>query len=182
MQNRLNTEKVDTPRRQVKVPISSIYEMPYSWRSWRGFWGNIRYLFTRRKYIKQRGRLGYCDLDVWNCGDHIIEQMLVMLTEYRNTTKCWPDQYFTTFEEWIAHIDEIIDLLEFALLDTEENNQFYPAWKETWEWTKEQKDTREYTEIFDKYCTEVNRLYKAQIAAREEAFALLAPYIHLIWW
>ena len=105
-----------------------------------------------------------------------------MLTEYRNTTKCWPDQYFSTFEEWIAYIDEIVDLLEFAVLDTEENNEFYPAWKGTWEWTKEQKDTREYTEIVDKYCTEVNRLYKAQITAREEAFALLAPYIHLIWW
>ena len=182
MDNRLHLEDNKTFR-EPKVKVYSLYEMPYKWKSFRGFWGNIFYWLTkRRKYMKQRSRYGYCDVDVWNCGDHLVEQMAATLTEFRNTTNCWPDRYFDTYEQWIAYIDEIINLLEYALTDNEELNEYYPKWKETWEWDKERRDSMEYITLFDKYCAEVNRIYKSQIQAREEAFNLLAPYIHLIWW
>ena len=105
-----------------------------------------------------------------------------MLTHFRNKCNSWPDRYFPTFKEWIAYIDEIIDLLEFAEADPDELNDYTEPFHEVCRKRREGNEPENYHEILDKYWNEGLSIYEAQKAARKKALAMFAEYADEIWW
>lgn len=159
----------------------SVYTYPYRWRSWHGFWGNIRAWFDNRGAAKQRAKQGYCIGDVWSAGDTIVDYIINVLCEYRNRTMAWPDQYFTTFDEWIAYIDEIIDLFDYSRQDTDElidfASEFYEILK-----IKHDERTEEQEALVTRYYEKEEEIYEDQCAKRKVAFAKLSAHIDQIWY
>ena len=159
----------------------SVYTYPFSWRSWRGFWGNIRAWFDNRAAAKQRAKRGYCIGDVWRAGDTIVDYIINVLCEYRNRTNGWPDDYFTTFEEWIAYIDEIIDLLDYSRQDTDELNELTPQYDEISKINRSDR-TEEQNKLVEDFFKRCEEIYEDQCAKRKVAFAKLSAYINEIWY
>ena len=175
---------MNKPQKEMKMRTHninlSVYQYPCTWKSLRGFWRNIRQWFDNRRAVKQRAKMGYSHRDVWNCGDHLIDLTLAMLIEFRNNTNNWPDLFFDTFEDWIAFIDKVIDLLDYSRQDADEFNSLKAEYDKlphrTSTWTDEQK------RLFDDYLVEAEAICQQQQKARIEAFTLLAPYLKDLWW
>ena len=167
--------------REVKTNMS-VYNYDYKWLSFRGFFRNLKQFFVNRRMAKQRAKRGYCDRDIWNCGNSMLEYMLATIAEYRNTTNFWPDQYFTTFDMWIAYLDEIIDHLEYALTDPDELNGYLDAWEEQCRGIPRSQWTEEQENIWQNYLDAYKEIDRRQTKARESALGLLAPYMPHIWW
>lgn len=159
----------------------SVYTYPYRWRTWRGFWGNIKAWFDNKSAARQRAKQGYCISDVWNADHSIIDYIINVLCEYRNHTIAWPDQYFTTFEEWIAYIDEIIDLFDYSRQNPDE---LIPYAKELDEIlaTKRENRTDEQNALVEKYYQSEQEIYKTQCEKRKLAFEKLSAHIDQIWY
>lgn len=174
----LNVE--ERPARKVKNYMS-VYTYPYTWRTWYGFWGNIKSWFTNQVAAKQRAKRGYCTDDVWDCGDSIVNYIINVLCEFRNKAQGYPDQYFDTMEEWIGYIDKIIDLLEYSRQDLDKLNEFAAAYYEVIK-VDEKKRTEEEQMTIDKYYERRAEIYEEQAARRKVAFAKLAAHLSEIWW
>lgn len=134
---------------------ASVFQFPWSWKSINGFFRNIAYFFTNLRMAWQRAINGHCERDMRNCGDQIITYMITILTDFRNSTNCWPDYMFESFEDWVAYIDNIIDLLEFSGLDPED--------------------------LLEDFYTEEDAILE-QRDARIKAFQMLSPIIRDLWW
>ena len=169
-----------TPR-ETEVNMS-VYTYPYRWNCWAGFWSNIKQWFDNRKAAKQRAKRGYCYGDVWECGDSIIDHMIVMLVEYRNKTNGYPATHFSEFKDWIAYIDEMIDLLEYSRKDLDKLNDYYPIYDAYLEDRTSPQKTEEWLSVRDRYFEENERLYISQKEARKKALAMFAEYSDAIWW
>lgn len=176
----ITSEKKSVPRTH-NINLS-VYQYPYYWKTWYGFWGNIKQWFDNRRAAKQRAKMGYSYRDVWNCGDHIVDLMTVMLIEYRNKTNSMPAALeFNTFEDWIGYIDGIIDLLDYARQDPDELSQYNKIYNEfalkpKTEWSEDED------EVFSLYLKEVEEICQKQKDAIVKAFSMIAPYIKHIWW
>jgi hypothetical protein len=179
----IDTEN-DLPKRKLPEDTDinlSVFRSGWSWKTWHGFWENIKWFFRALRPAWHRATKGYCRMDTWNVDYTLTAYLIKVLTEFRNATNGWPDQHFATFEEWIAAIDDCIDNLIASTRDRDEINDWYPRYKEflhkgTANWTEEEKD------IFHRYIDEDQLLYLAQNRAREKAFAFLGEYLPHIWW
>ena len=161
----------------------SVFNYPWSWKSWRGFWRNLIYFFKCLRPAWHRATKGYCRMDTWNADSTICTYLIKVLTEYRNVTNGYPgNEDFPTFESWIAYIDEIIDLLVYCEADRDTLNDYYQSWCDQCcnvprsRWSDEQED------IYNRYVAENQTLYEAQKDAREKAFAMLGKHLGHIWW
>ena len=180
---RLEVEK-EIPKREIPkdLPSLSVFEYPYTWKSWSGFWHNIVYFFRCWRPAWYRATKGFCRADTWNVDVTTCTYLVKVLTEYRNITCSWPDQDFPTFEEWIAYIDEIIDNLIYSLEDEDKLNKYHDIWwekccgKSRSEWTEVEN------KIWEDYRTEVETIYNKQKSARLKAFTMLGAQLHNIWW
>ena len=108
----------ELPKRKLPADIDmnvSVFNGGWPWRHWRGFWQNIKWFFRAWKPAWHRATKGYCRMDTWNVDYTLTVYLIRVLTEFRNCTNSWPDQHFTTFEEWIAAIDLCIDRLIFTM-------------------------------------------------------------------
>ena len=179
----IDTEN-ELPKRKLPEDIDlniSVFHSAWSWKTWRGFWENIRWFFRALKPAWHRATKGYCRMDTWNADYTLTAYLIKVLTEFRNVTNGWPDQHFATFEEWIAAIDQCIDWLIFSAEDPDKLNKHWAEYqkflhKGTKNWTEEERT------IFDNYVADVNRIYEMQCEARKKAFAFLGEYLPHIWW
>ena len=120
--------KNELPKRKLPEDVEldiSVFRNGWSWKTWRGFWENIKWFFRALKPAWHRATKGYCRMDTWNVDYTLTAYLIKVLTEFRNVTNGWPDQHFATFEEWIAEIDLCIDRLIFSAreVDTQEEYQ-----------------------------------------------------------
>jgi hypothetical protein len=160
----------------------SVFRFPYTWKSWYGFWHNIKELGYIIRAIKDRAVKGHCNCDVWNCGDSIEDYLVNILTEYRNNTYGWPDGEFATFEDWVAYIDEIIDLLEYARQDPEDLSEYHELWVERVLERYDTEQTEWDKELNKKYYEDVREISTKQKEALQKAFAMLSEHLKEIWW
>ena len=111
----------DLPKRKVPGSLnSSVFQYSYKWTRWCGFWYNVRHFFRCLRMGWHRATKGFCRADTWNVDTSLTTHMVKVLTEYRNVTNGSPMlEEFATFDEWIAAIDECIDLLLFTLEDVD---------------------------------------------------------------
>ena len=181
---RINLEENEIMERKVPkdVPSSSVFQYPYTWKSWRGFWRNLIYFFRCLRPAWHRATKGYCTMDTWSADLTICTYLIRVLTEYRNVTNGWPDTEFATYEEWITYIDEIIDLLIFAIEDEDKLNKYHAEWSEKCCNVKRNEWTEEHETIWKNYLAEVQKIADRQNGAREKAFAMLGKYLPHIWW
>ena len=177
----INLEENKPAKRSVDINLS-VFQYAWRWNTWHGFWHNIADFFHNIRAGWHRATKGYCVRDVWDCGDNIVDYTIKMLVHYRNYTYCYPDRDFSTFEEWIAYIDSIIDMLLFARGNADEElNSYYSQYQEfantpRTEWTEEENA------IFKNYIEETTTIYNAQKEAHAKAFAMLGKYIQASWW
>ena len=175
--------KEDRPKRR-EIPKNlnlSVFNYSWSWKTWRGFWRNIAYFFKCIRPAWDRATKGYCRMDTWNVDYTFTAYLIKVLTEYRNVTNGWPDQYFATFEDFIAAIDQCIDELIFSIEDPYKLNTMQTDYEKVCDkprskWTKAEEA------LFEKYLDEVQKVYELQCQARERAFAFLGKYLPYIWW
>lgn len=183
-----NTQAINTNTKRTKrevpkdLPSLSVFQYPYSWKTWCGFWYNLAYFFRCWRPAWHRATKGFCRADTWNVDTTTCAYLVNVLTEYRNVTRGWPDQCFATFEDWIAYIDEIIDHLIYALEDEDKLNKYYDSWFSL----KTNVDRCDYTpeqeQLCRDYISEVEEVYNRQKEARIKAFTMLGAYINHIWW
>ena len=102
----------------------SVFQFPWRWGTWRGFWLNIRQFFHAWRPAWHRATRGCCRMDTWDVDRSLTIYLIKVLTEYRNLTDGWPAQFFSTFEEWIAAIDECIDSLIFSMRDVDTQEEY----------------------------------------------------------
>ena len=117
----------ELPKRKLPKDVDmnvSVFRSGWSWRHWRGFWENIKWFFRAWRPAWHRATKGYCRMDTWNVDYSLTCYLIKVLTEFRNCTNSWPDQYFTTFEEWIGAIDECIDRLIFSMRDVDTQEEY----------------------------------------------------------
>lgn len=173
------------PRKIPKDLDISVFRYHYSWKTWYGFWHNIIYFFRCWRPAWHRATKGFCRMDTWSVDYTLTAYLIKVLIEHRNVTNGWPAQHFTTFEEWIAAIDECIDRLIFSIKTTDEE-ELCPHYNEWWEKCCQNKGDGEPSEeqiaIREAYYAEVNSAYARQCEAREKAFAFLGKYLPYIWW
>ena len=153
-------------KRKVSSKIMS-RGFPYTWKRWIGFLSNIKCFFRDISDFFHRGRNGYAPFDSVEAGSNIIHYIIVILTEFRNNTYSYPDHEFDSFEDWVACIDTIIDLLEFSDQDPDDFNK-YPWGNMT-------------DGICESWYKENERITKLQKAARTKAFQMLNDYIDALW-
>ena len=179
----IDTEN-ELPKRELPKDVElnlSVFRSDYSWKTWHGVWENIKWFFRALRPAWHRATKGYCRMDTWNVDYTLTAYLIKVLTEYRNITNGWPDQHFATFEEWIAAIDECIDLLVLSAEDPDKLNKYWPEYekflhKGTKNWTEEEQ------KIFDNWHSDSFRVHEMQCEAREKAFAWLGKYLPHIWW
>ena len=168
----------DERREKRKASIKLVTRgFPYTWRRWRGFLSNIKCFFRDISDFFRRGKNGYTPFDSVEAGDNIVHYIIVILTEFRNNTDTYPDCEFDSFEEWIAFVDTIIDLLEFSEQDPDDFNKYYSKFSGYCEnpWGKMSND------IYDSWYAENERIMKLQKDARTKAFQMLSEYIDALW-
>ena len=117
----------ELPKRKLPEDIDlniSVFRNRWSWKTWHGFWGNIKEFFYALRPAWHRATKGYCRMDTWNVDYTLTVYLIKVLTEYRNVTNGSPVM-FDSFEEWIAAIDECIDQLVFSMreISTQEEYQ-----------------------------------------------------------
>lgn len=180
----IDTEN-ELPKRKLPKDLYnlSVFNYPWNWKSWRGFWRNLAYFFASLRPAYHRATKGYCRMDTWNADSTICTYLIKVLTEYRNVTNGYPgNEDFPTFEAWIAYIDEIIDLLIYSEQETDLMNDYYHEWEQRCCGVPKNKWTDEMHDILQRYISENQTLYEAQKAAREKAFAMLGKHLNHIWW
>ena len=160
----------------------TVFNYPYSWKSWTGFWHNIWYFFKCWRPAWHRATRGFARCDTWNVDYSLTCYLINVLIEYRNCTNGWPDQEFPTFQSWIEAIDLCIDQLIYSNEDPDKLNTHHDIWfarccgKKRSEWgIVEQK-------IYERYIAEVQVVREKQDAARKKAFEFLGEYLPHIWW
>ena len=184
----MNTQKyIDAEMRTKReVPKNlhnlSVFQYPYKWKSWRGFWKNLIYFFKCLRPAWHRATRGYCGMDTWNADSTICAYLIKVLTEYRNVTNGFPgDNNFPTFESWIACIDEIIDNLIYAQTPLED----LCGWTEmvdTFQYKPRETWTAAQEEAYKNWCKELVEIKDKQEVARMKAFTMLSHNLPHIWW
>ena len=177
----IDTENV-VPKRKLSKDLYnlSVFTYPWSWKTWHGFWKNIGCFFDNIKKMFQRARKGYCYSDTYDCGDTIIDYLIVMLTDFRNRTNNYPAEDFASYEEWVAYLDKIIDDLEYAGTHPDNLSKWRPIWCEL---LKEGQRNYELEDrIFHLYHEEIVAISAEQQKRLEEAMVRLSLYIKDIWW
>lgn len=182
----IDTEN-ELPKRKLPEDIDldvSVFRSGWSWKTWRGFWENVRWFFLAWKPAWHRATKGYCRMDTWNVDYTLTVYLIKVLTEFRNVTNGWPDRHFASFEEWIAAIDQCIDWLIFSMRDTDcvELCPHYTEWAEKVVGKTNGEPTEEQAAVCKAYTEEVNAAYQKQCEAREKAFAFIGKYLPHIWW
>ena len=115
----------ELPKRKLPEDIEmnvSVFKCPYSWKSWHGFWQNIKWFFRAWRPAWHRATKGYCRMDTWDVDRSLTIYLIKVLTEYRNCVDAFPFPDFKSLEEWVAAIDLCIDRLIFTMgeIDTRE--------------------------------------------------------------
>lgn len=181
----LNEEEYERTPRELPKDIElnqSVFRCDYTWKSWHGFWENIKWFFHAWRPAWHRATKGYCRMDTWNVDYSVTSYLIKVLIEYRNVTNGYPgNKDFPTFKSWIEALDQCIDWLIFSAEDPDKLNKYWPEYekflhKKHSEWIDEEHD------IFDKFILDSNRVYEMQCEARKEAFAFLGEYLPHIWW
>jgi hypothetical protein len=174
----------DRPKREMPSVVHSlsVFNFPYTWKSWYGFWHNIKIIPSLIRAGWHRATKGYCKMDTWDANSSILSYLVQLLVEFRNSTICFPDSEFETFEEWIAYIDEIIDHLVYVLTDDDELS----AWHDNWEkeccgkprniWTAKEEG------IYQQYMDEVKIIAQRKKEERLKALTMLSEQMGHLWW
>ena len=116
----------DLPKRKLPEDIDlnlSVFRSGWSWKTWRGFWENIKWFFRALRPAWHRATKGYCRMDTWNVDHSLTAYLIKVLTEYRNVTNGSP-LCFNSFDEWIAAIDQCIDWLIFSMRDVNTQEEY----------------------------------------------------------
>lgn len=174
----------EIPKRPMPKNINlSVFQYPYSWKSWRGFWHNLRYFFRCWRPAWDRATKGMCRADTWNVDCSLTGYMIKVLIEYRNCTRGWPFEDFATFEDWIKFIDELIDKLEFTRQDPEEElNEYFESFHDRCLHKPHNQWGPEEDALYKQYWTRVRELTEKQAEVRKEVFMVLAKHLPDIWW
>ena len=180
----LEVEEKAIPKRQIPKELDmSVFYFPCRWKSFRGFWRNIVHFFDCLRAGWRRATKGFCFSDCWDTDQSITMYVIKVLTEFRNCANGYPTKYFNTFAEWIAYIDEIIDLLIFSLKDPQEDEELCPHYKE---WSKicfdADKNDENSMQIKNAYYNEIKNAEQQIDKAREKAFSMLGKYLGYMWW
>lgn len=94
----------------------SPWKYPKNWVS------NIRCFLSSFKYSYQRITKGYCDKDLWDLSSYYLKLLSSTLNEFSNITEGWPDQKFSSFEDWQSHIR----IMSKKFYTADEDADFYP--------------------------------------------------------
>lgn len=163
---------------------------PYRWSSWHGFRGNIKDFFLTFKCAWQRMTKGYCTCDTFSGTDNIVEHAIGILTEMRNNTCSYPDSEFESMEAWLQFLDDILDDLEYSIMDTDEINYLRPQAQIIWDRYPLEKGTffrrSNYTvsesKIMRAYYDEEDRIVRDQERVAAEAMAALFKHGKSVWY
>ena len=169
----------------------------------------LRLFFQDLKFCVQRIRKGYCDRDLWSIDYWFLNQIPHMLTELKNTSHGYPQQ-FNTPEEWDAVLDEMIFLFKEAHEDTcskanpfdkeyhiafEEFTGKYGLFGEKLRTPEEiEQDTKkhartlhtmselpEYAEIDEKYHNASREIDKYRDECLDKALSMFTVYFRNLW-
>ena len=164
-----------TPDVSMVIPL-----FPYTWFSFRGFFGNIGNFFQSFKSWFRRARRGYATYDVWECGENIINYTILMLTEYRNMVCSYPDYMFSSYDEYIEYIDKIIDKLTYGIKNPSELNKYTDSF---WAAFKKPEHKRSEMDQFKiaLYRKTYDEIIEAQQTAIEEGFSMFAKIQKNLW-
>ena len=117
----------DLPKRKLPTDIDmnvSVFRSDWSWKTWRGFWWNIKQFFRAWKPAWHRATKGYCRMDTWDVDHSLTIYLIKVLTEYRNCVDAHPFPDFHSLEEWVAAIDLCIDRLIFSQRDVDTQEEY----------------------------------------------------------
>ena len=117
----------DLPKRKPPIDIDmnvSVFRSGWSWKTWRGFWWNIKQFFRAWKPAWHRATKGYCRMDTWDVDHSLTIYLIKVLTEYRNCVDAYPFPDFNSLEEWVAAIDLCIDRLIFSQRDVDTQEEY----------------------------------------------------------
>ena len=92
-----------------------VFKFPYGWRTWRGIWGNIKYIPRMFKWSYQRMVRGYCDGDVWEFDTYLANVIIGGLRQLADTTHSYSNNF--TYEEWIDWLRNVANDIEKAMAE-----------------------------------------------------------------
>ena len=164
-----------TPDVSMVIPL-----FPYTWFSFRGFFGNIGNFFQSFKSWFRRARRGFATYDVWECGENIVNYMILMLTEYRNTTCFYPNHMFSSYDEYIEYINKIIDKLTYGTKDPSELNKYTDSFLIASDIPEHKRSDMDKFKIA-LYRKTYNEISEAQEAAIEEGLSMFAKIQKDLW-
>ena len=179
-------EENELPKRKLPEDINmnlSVFRSEWSWKTWRGFWENIKWFFRAWKPAWHRATKGYCRMDTWSVDYSLTCYLIKVLTEYRNCVDAHPLE-FKSLEEWVTAIDLCIDRLIYSMRDTDDEKlcPHYTEWKEKCCGKYDQEQSEEQIAIRKAYMEEVNASWEKKCEARKKAFEFLGEYLPHIWW
>lgn len=162
----------------------------FSWR-WPQHWPhNISQFFRNIKYIYQRAKRGYSDVDVWEMSSFITHVIIGMLTQLKENHLGYPFGY--TDEQWKSILSEMIEHFNNA----DECNDNIPLVKESEALCEEIVKLRcshaneddlsnEEKELLDKMHEEWSNMLKEIHSYRTsevtKAFEMLSKYYWNLW-
>lgn len=175
------------------------------WCPWRRLsnWGtNIKMLVRSHKEAKQRIDRGFCDSDVYDAGNYILELLADVLWDLREKANGYPAELAVNddetgdkgLDEWRRVLWEIIDhLLRARDIDPWDSNVYYDQYFEMLatkhhfengtmitdgqdKWTQEERDL---AAAFD---AEAKRLEEQKVYHRTKAFEMIAKWLPDFWY
>lgn len=134
---------------------------------WKYYLKHPRYMFKqvrkKLKYCWQRIIKGYCDVDIWNWDEWLLEVMPQMLDELATVTDAYPDDIVSSLDEWKKYLHGLAaNLRLYKDIDRTIDIEKYDTWTE-----------------FNKAATQMR---EEQAAILEETFIEISKNIRRMWW
>lgn len=115
------------------------------------------------KYCWQRITKGYCDADIWNWDEWLLELMPRMLDELATVTDAYPDTIVGSLDEWKKYLHGLAaNLRLYKDMDHTIDIDQYDTWAE-----------------FNEAATQVR---EEQEAILEETFIEITKNLRRMWW
>ena len=136
----------------------------------------LKYFFKGLKFCYQRARYGFCDKDIWNLNQYLLNMTSLSMNKLAETTHTYDGRY-ETFEDWQKELHRISKLLYMA----NEGNDYFetPLADEYYNNLLSGKNFRE--KYPDACINELKENMKKMGECKNEAMSWLKENLYSLW-
>lgn len=155
----------------------NIWEIP-DYSRWYRIDSKIRSFFRKIKWMWQRAKYGYCDMDLWNLDCTLGNYISVTTAELAKRTHGYPGMI--TAETWDEILNSISDSFYLATNEDAWNNPYEKELFEK-EFPFKNKESEEQSILWNNYYSKEMDIQRMREIRKQEGFNLLSEWFFHLW-